>query len=488
MYPQEEEAVEDSVSFRRSLWFSALIAAVILAALIGVSTLVPRPTNPVILVAVGLVLALVPALVWTAFFKQMDREEPEPNRLIARAFAFGALAAAALAIPFASYVASQTLINYPDLIPRILLTILSISLMQEVLKLAMVRYVVLGTDEFDRHPDGIVYGLATGIGFATVLTVEYILRVGGVVPQAGAIIAVENALVHGALGAVTGYYIGRVKIDGKSVPWLFTGLGAVTIVNGLYQVARNELSAQLSYNPWVELVIAAALAAVAGASLILLFRRAMQRATGDLQTVSIQAHARDKEMPWDIALRYDGVIVLAALIALVVGVGAGLLARGRVAAYDGADLGVSLQYPARWSTESRGDSGHFAARDWTAGGVFKPSITLERTKIAESADSELELDRLAALEAIRLDETYLSFAEVEDRRTVDVNGQRGIQLRYQYATEDDGRPALRAGVVTLVSVGDYVYSIRYEAEPEHFETDLPDYETVLNTVRFTGAQ
>jgi RsiW-degrading membrane proteinase PrsW (M82 family) len=93
------------------------------------------------------------------------------------------------------------------LIPRIVLTVLSISLMQEVLKLAMVRYVVLGTDEFDRHPDGIVYGLATGVGFATVLTVEYILRVGGVVPQAGAIIAVQNALLHGALGAVTGYYM-----------------------------------------------------------------------------------------------------------------------------------------------------------------------------------------------------------------------------------------------------------------------------------------
>jgi ribosome biogenesis SPOUT family RNA methylase Rps3 len=120
--------------------------------------------------------------------------------------------------------------------------------------------------------------------------------------------------------------------------------------------------------------------------------------------------------------------------------------------------------------------------------VYKPSITIERTKIAESADSELELDRLAALEAIRLDETYLSSVEVEDRRAVEVNGQTGIQLRYQYATEDDGRPALRTGVVTLVRVGGYVYSIRYEAEPEHFETDLPDYEAVLSTVRFMGTE
>ncbi len=468
----------DSVSFRRSFWFSALIAAAILAALIGVSNFLPRPDDPVVLVGLGVMLALVPALVWMAFFNQMDRSEPEPNRLIARAFAFGALSAAAVAIPFAAYVDQHTFIFFPNLIVRMLLIILSISLMQEVLKLAMVRYVVLGTNEFDRHPDGIVYGLATGMGFATVLTVEYILRQGGVDPLAGAIRAVQNALVHGVLGAVTGYYIGRVKIDGKTVAWMATGLGAATLVNGLYQIVQTELASQMAYNPWYELILAAVLAIVIGAALFALFRRALARAVGDLNTISIQAHARDRDMPWDIALRYDGLILGAALIALLVGIGAGLVAGSRTVPHQADELGVSLSFPARWAVEQAG-TGRFAVRDFATGAL----IAVSRDK--EQPDSSLDL--LVAEESAALEQNLEFYTEVGEQEQLQVDSQDAIQVQFQYAAEDADGPSVRTGAVTYVLVGDRLYIFRYEAKPEDFEQGLPDYERLLRSVRFAEA-
>lgn len=43
------------------------------------------------LVAVGFVIALVPALIWLVFFYRQDRLEPEPKRHIAGVFVLGAL-------------------------------------------------------------------------------------------------------------------------------------------------------------------------------------------------------------------------------------------------------------------------------------------------------------------------------------------------------------------------------------------------------------
>jgi RsiW-degrading membrane proteinase PrsW (M82 family) len=474
--------VEESLPIRRSIWFSSIITLAAMAVFVGISAVIPRPGDGTGLLVLGLFLALIPAIVWIAFFLQQDRSEPEPKRLIARTFAFGALAAGAAAIPFASYVTSQSIAYYSNPIIRLILTILSISLMQEVLKVAMVRYVVLGTSEFDRHPDGIVYGLASGIGFATVMTVAYILQTGGVVPLAGAIRAVDNALVHGALGAVSGYYLGRVKIDGKNLLWMMTGLTIVTVVNGAYQVAQEEFARQLAFNPWYDLAVAAAIAVAVGVVLFAFFRRALRRAIGDLSTVSVQAHARSREMPWDIALRYDWLLVGAAGLALVVGVAAGAVARSTMLTYDTAQVPVTFRYPARWAVES--GEGRFSATDLSTAGVFKPTITVEADKVSPDAS----LDLLVAQRSVSQEQSFAFYTEVQQRSGVTVGGQPAIQVEYQYAAETSAGPAVVTGVETLVMVGDQLFILRYEAEPGAYAEGLPDYQRLLRSARFEGAR
>ena len=469
----------EELSYRRSVWISSLIALAGLALFIGLAALIPPPTNRTGVLLLGAFLALIPALIWLALFYQQDRAEPEPKRLVVRMFAFGALAAAAAAIPLADQLIGPSINQYPSPIVRLLFTIFGISLMQEVLKVAMVRYVVLGTNEFDRHPDGIVYGMASGLGFAAILNLAFVLHSGGVLPLAAAIRAVDNTLIQGALGAVSGYYIGRVKLDGKSVGWMAQGLAIVTLINGIYQTASSELSSRLSFNPWYSLLVALALAVITLVVLFAVFRRALRRAVGDLQTISIQAHARSKEMPWDIRLRYDSLLIGAFALSLVVGLLAGVLLRSRTVAYAGTEMAVDFRYPAGWAVQA-GETGGLTVRDLSVPGLFKPTISVTDTKIRSTSSLDLLVVEIVTARGHQ----EALFTEIEREAGQTVGGYPAIRSTYQYATSTGAGPAVVSGVATYVLVDAHLYTFRYEAEPDSFDLNLPTYERLLRSVRF----
>lgn len=468
------------ISFRRSLWMSSLITLAGLVLFIGVSALTPRPANSSWAFLLSIFLAAAPALIWLGFFYQQDRAEPEPKQLVARIFVFGALAA--VVMPLVNQTIGQTVGQVSGLAARLLLAILTIALIQEVLKVAMVRYVVLGTREFDYHQDGIVYGLASGLGFATILTLAYFLGTDGVIPLAGAMRAVDNVLVHGALGAISGYYIGRVKIDGKGAGWMIQGLAIVTIIDGLYYVISDELSRRFTFNPWYGLGAAFALAVVSGLVLFAFFRRAQLRSTGVLQTVSVQLHARSKEMPWDIHVRYDYVLIGALALALALGWAAGGIMASRTAAFTGDDLPADFRYPSGWAVE-RADSSSVTLRDLTGAGVSKPVIIVSRSKTRSSA----ALDLLVAQEVTAYSNQKSFYTEIE-RDEAQVAGNTSIEVTYEYAASTASGPVVIRGVATYVLANSRLHILRYEAEKDTFLNGLARYQQVLRSIRFISEQ
>jgi RsiW-degrading membrane proteinase PrsW (M82 family) len=473
--------VEEGLSLRRSIWVSSLITLLGLAIFIGIAAVIPWPAGTMGRSLLGVFLALVPAVIWLVFFYQQDRAEPEPERLVIRMFVFGALAAAAVSV--VSQDIDKTIGQYSNLIVRLLLTIFSISLLQEVLKVAMVRYVLLGTNEFDEYPDGIVYGLASGLGFATILTITFVLRSSGVIPLAGAIRAVNNALVHGALGAVSGYYLGRVKFDGKKLSWMAQGLAIVTVVNGLYRVLGDELSNTLVFTPWYGLGAAAVLAIVAVAVLFAFFRRAMLRARGDLSTVSQQIHARSLEMPWDIHVRYDYLLIAGLVVGLVVGLGSGIILHGQSVTYEGEALPVTFVYPTGWAVQTEG-AGGLTLRDLTSGGAFKTTISV----VSNKTRPDTELDLLLTQQVAAYMQYATMYTEVGRHEDITVDGYPTVQVEYKYATETASGPAVVRGIATYVLVESRLYTLRYEADPLNYENALGRYEQLVQSTRFETGQ
>src|SRR4029450_10832400 len=71
-------------------------------------------------------------------------------------------------------------------------------------------------DEFDEPLDGVVYGVAVALGFATLENFLFVARLGLGVAWMRALFAVP---AHALFGATMGYYAGRAKFDQGGKLW-----------------------------------------------------------------------------------------------------------------------------------------------------------------------------------------------------------------------------------------------------------------------------
>lgn len=192
------------------------------------------------LIAVGLVMATVPALLWLLVFYREDRLEPEPKTLVLGVFVLAALLAQAVGQPLIRHL---TLPN-PSWLLGLATSVLVVGMVQEFLKYAAVRYTVYTTPQFDHRIDGVLYGASAGLGYATVLNMQYILEHGGVDLGVGAIRVAVTALAQASFAGLSGYALGRAKFDRRGGLWLPAAVGGAALLNGAVSVLLWEL-------PWV---------------------------------------------------------------------------------------------------------------------------------------------------------------------------------------------------------------------------------------------
>ena len=269
---------------RRSVWSAGLahIAGQVLFVLVvvGLVALVKPMLSGWTLVAAGLVLALIPAILWLAFFYRQDRLEPEPKGYVIGVFLLGALLAQGVGIPLVERVYEAPRWLPLNVWTDLLGSILVIGFVQEALKYAAVRYSVYPSAEFDERVDGVVYGTAAGLGYATMLNVHYVVASGGVDLQVGVIRIAVTALAQASFAGLTGYFLGRARFEDEPVWWLPGGLALAAVLNGLFAFLSGELtttSLSLSgggFSPWPGLILAAVVAAATFAALNYLIRRA----------------------------------------------------------------------------------------------------------------------------------------------------------------------------------------------------------------------
>jgi RsiW-degrading membrane proteinase PrsW (M82 family) len=269
---------------RKSVWRSAGISIALLFLFAVVVIVAANIFGPVLegtaLVLAGIVLAAVPALLWLVFFYLQDLLEPEPKGYVLGVFVVGALLASAVGIPVLrnlfrvqDWLGNSFLIN-------ILGSILVVGFVQEFLKYASVRYTVYLLPEFDERMDGILYGTAAGLGYATMLNVHYVVDSGGANLQMAVIRIVVTALAQASFSGITGYFLGRAKFDDEPSWWLASGLTIAAVLNGLFQVLLGGLTRTKAVltgdmaTPWYSLVLAAVVAAITLAVLLYLMRRA----------------------------------------------------------------------------------------------------------------------------------------------------------------------------------------------------------------------
>jgi RsiW-degrading membrane proteinase PrsW (M82 family) len=206
---------------------------------------------------IGLVLAVVPAVLWLGVFRQLDRLEAEPHSFLFSTLVLAALFAGTIAEPLRRGLLDLHTWRPDSWFYSILVHALTQGVVQATTVYVVVRYTVFLSDEFDERADGIIYGTAAGLGIATLLNINYVLDHRGLDLDVGTTRIIVNALALAALGGVVGYGLGQVKFE-KHAPWFAAGFVALSaLLNGFYDWLQSEVTArELGFEAWPGVLVA----------------------------------------------------------------------------------------------------------------------------------------------------------------------------------------------------------------------------------------
>ncbi|HVV51409.1 MAG TPA: PrsW family glutamic-type intramembrane protease, partial [Polyangia bacterium] len=166
----------------------------------------------------GWLLAIVagaaPSLFLLTFFYLRDRWQREPLHRVVMAFSLGLYAMAAargLAYTLLGFVSAEWLSSGSEA-SRLFESLVLAGLVEETAKAVVLFAAIYHWDEFDEPLDGVVYGVAVSLGFATLENVLYIAQA-----QSGFTVVWQRALfsvpAHALFGGAMGYYAGKAKFD-----------------------------------------------------------------------------------------------------------------------------------------------------------------------------------------------------------------------------------------------------------------------------------
>ena len=179
-----------------------------------------------------LLITIVPSILILIYFFLSDKFK-EPKGSIALVFFLGIC----ICLP-AGYINSFMENNFKDIFSeRLLFSFLGPAWCEELLKFIILYYVVLKRSEFNEPMDGIVYGVAVSLGFATLENYEYVFIYAEkweIDPYQLAIWRSYSAVpMHGLLGCVMGFYFGKYAFTAEK-KYLILSLLIPFLVHGFY--------------------------------------------------------------------------------------------------------------------------------------------------------------------------------------------------------------------------------------------------------------
>lgn len=190
--------------------------------------------------AAGLLVSTALLVVVVVFLWWLDRYDREPLLLVAGAFLWGGLAAAVLSVSTLS--AAAAALDAP-------LGMLAGAALEELLKAAAVVLVARYSAEFDSPTDGLVYGTAAGLGFASIENLLVVIAAPAGMAWGTLPLVLQRTLfsagVHGLASGVVGGFVGLALLARGAlarVAWTAGGLAVGIALHGGWNAALSFLS------------------------------------------------------------------------------------------------------------------------------------------------------------------------------------------------------------------------------------------------------
>jgi protease PrsW len=167
--------------------------------------------------ALAIVAGAAPSLFLLTFFYLRDRWEREPLHRVLLAFGLGTYAMAAargLAFTVLGFLPPDWLSSGTEA-ARLFESFVLAGYIEESAKAIVLFTSIYHWDDFDEPLDGVVYGVAVSLGFATLENVFYIAQQQSI--DRGLTIVWQRALfavpAHALFGGAMGFYAGKSKFD-----------------------------------------------------------------------------------------------------------------------------------------------------------------------------------------------------------------------------------------------------------------------------------
>lgn len=171
---------------------------------------------------------IAPGVALLSYFYLKDQYEVEPLYMVFRTFIFGAILV--FPIMFIQYV-----ITVEGIFPSgVLKAFFTAGFLEEFFKWFILYYIAYKHVEFDELYDGIVYGAAVSLGFASAENILYLLAHGVDMAFGRALLPVSS---HALFGIIMGYYLGKGKFSTSirvKNQFLFLSLLIPFLLHGLY--------------------------------------------------------------------------------------------------------------------------------------------------------------------------------------------------------------------------------------------------------------
>ena len=191
-----------------------------------------------------IVAAVLPSLLLVWYFHARDTF-PEPASVLWATFGFGCLSVVPAVLLGATV--EPVLQSRNPLSTAAFQAFVIAALCEEVAKLSVLLGYSFRHSAFDEPMDGIVYGAAASLGFATLENTLYVIDGGFLLAFMRGLLSVPG---HATYGAVMGYYVGRARFDrANRVTLVLKGLSAAVLLHGCYDLplmllnGREELPA-----------------------------------------------------------------------------------------------------------------------------------------------------------------------------------------------------------------------------------------------------
>jgi protease PrsW len=252
------------VSFRGCVLVAVSLLAIAIVAIIVVASVPDR-----LGLALSVVAASVPALIYAAIVLRLDRYEIEPVRTLAACFAWGAVGAILVSLVGGVLFQIGVAALLDDATAAVVSVALGAPLVEETAKgIAVLAVLVFARDEIDSTLDGLVYGAFVGVGFAMT---ENILYFG-------------QSYLEGGIGDLGELFIARAVLGGFGHP-AYTAVTGAAIGWARSRYGQGVARVAIPFLGWVAAV--ALHAAWNGGLIYTQFRRGDE--IGLLQAVAVQA-------------------------------------------------------------------------------------------------------------------------------------------------------------------------------------------------------